>query len=151
MQQACTRAVADTMEDRLENWSRVVRSPRFQSGECAFWAKIYCSLRDAEKAPDGPTMSKDERDGWLIEKAWSMLPDHVYKWTLKYTHIWRMSPEQIQARMRKVHGTNIRGRKLEVILADAHAALRRNIAAVTTAEAMENMRKTTCIPLASKV
>ena len=49
----------ENIDDRLINWSRVVRSPRFQYGECAAWAKWYVALRDAEKSGDAPAMTKD--------------------------------------------------------------------------------------------
>lgn len=136
----------ENIEARLENWSRIVRSPRFQSGECAAWAKWYVALRDAERPRDTPVMTKDERDGWLVEKAWSMMPNHVAKWTLKYQYIWMMSPDQIQIRMRKSHNIVLRGRKFELVIAESRAALRQSIAKLTAKEFLENVVKDGCKP-----
>ncbi|WP_248322019.1 hypothetical protein [Caballeronia sp. Sq4a] len=137
----------ETIEQRLENWGRVVRSPRFQSGECAAWAKLYVAIRDSGKTLDTPSMTKDEADGWLIERAWAMLPNHVYKWVLKYTWVWNMSPEQIRARMHKAHGVSLRGVKSEIVLADARTALCRNISALKAAEVLlKNVSEPCCKP-----
>lgn len=142
----------ETIEQRLENWGRVVRSPRFQSGECAAWAKLYVAIRDASKMLDAPAMTKDEADGWLIERAWAMLPNHVFKWTLKYTWVWNMSPEQVQTRMRKTHGANIRGRKIDLILADARTALCKNLSVLMAADALiKTASENSCKPAASAV
>lgn len=136
-----------TIEERLENWGRVMRSPRFQSGECAAWAKLYVAIRDSGKTLDTPSMTKDEADGWLVERAWSMLPNHIFKWVLKYTWVWNMSAQQVQTRMFKTHKANIRGRKLELILADARTALSRNISALRVADALfKNVSDTCCKP-----
>jgi hypothetical protein len=134
----------ENIDDRLENWGKVVRSPRFQYGECAAWAKWYVALRDSGKAPDMPTMTKDERDGWLIEKAWSDLPNHTYKWALKYSHVWRMDPDQVSTRMRKSHGISMRGIKVELVLAQAKTALCKNIASLTTKEILKFVSKDAC-------
>ena len=134
----------ENMDDRLSNWSKVVRSPRFQSGECAAWAKWYVALRDSGKAADAPPMTKDEWDGWLVEKAWSMLPNHISKWTLKYSYVWNMSPEQVQTRMRKTHNANLRGRKYELVIAQAKSDLRKNIASLTTKKILKFFEEDAC-------
>lgn len=141
-----------TIDERLANWGRVVRSPRFQSGECASWAKLYVAIRDAGKMLETPAMTKDEADGWLVERAWSMLPNHVFKWVLKYTWVWNMSPQQVQTRMYKTHKANIRGRKLELILADARTALSRNISALMAADSLlKNVSDQRCKPYETAV
>lgn len=136
----------ENIESRLENWSRVVRSPRFQSGECAAWAKWYVALRDAERMRDVPLMTKDERDGWLVEKAWSDMPNHVAKWVIKYSYVWRMSDEQIQIRMRKSHNVVLRGRKFELVMAEARTSVRQSIAKLTAKEFLENVSIISCKP-----
>jgi hypothetical protein len=101
-------------------------------------------MRDKELMGNAPAMTKDERDGWLVEKAWSMLPNHTYKHVLKYHYIWRMSPTQIRTRMQKSHCIKIGGIKFEILLAKAHAALCRNIASLTADAVLENFSKKGC-------
>jgi hypothetical protein len=139
----------ENLEERLENWSRVVRSPRFQSGECAAWAKLYVALRDAEKMRDVPAMTKDERDGWLVEKAWAALPNHTYKLSLKYHYIWRMDLNQVSTKLRKSHDIITRGIKMELVMSQAKSALRKSIAKLTAKElldifATEGCKQETC-------
>ncbi|MEX3914865.1 hypothetical protein AB4Y43_01275 [Paraburkholderia sp. BR10872] len=136
----------ENFEARLENWSRVVRSPRFQSGECALWAKWYVLLRDSGKPMNAPTMTKDEWDGWLVEKAWAMLPNHVSKWTLKYSYVWNMSPEQVQTRMRKTHNANLRGAKFDLVIAGAKSELRKNISTLTAKKILKFVAEDACKP-----
>lgn len=136
----------ENIDDRLENWGKVVRSPRFQSGECGLWAKWYVMLRDSGKPVEAPAMTKDERDGWLVEKAWSMLPNHTYKWSLKYHWVWRMDLEQVSTRMRKSHGISTRGIKMELVLAQAKTALRKNIASLTAKDFLKIVGKDSCKP-----
>lgn len=136
-----------TIDERLENWGKVVRSPRFQSGECAAWAKLYVAIRDSGKTLDTPAMTKDEADGWLVERAWAMLPNHVFKWVLKYHWVWNMGPQQIRTRMHKSHGVSLRGVKLEMVLVNARTALHRNISALKVAEALfKNVSEPCCKP-----
>jgi hypothetical protein len=134
-----------SIEERLDNWGFTVRSPKFQSGVCAQWAKMYVAIRDA--AADAPSnVSPVEKDGWLIEASWSAMPDHVSKWVLKYTYVWRMSPEQVQTRMRKTHRAVLRGRRFELVLAEAHAALSKQIARLTANQIIKNIRTDGCKP-----
>jgi len=134
----------ENIDDRLENWGRVVRSPRFQSGECALWAKWFVTLRDLGKPMTAPAMTKDEWDGWLIEKAWSDLPNHTYKWALKYYWVWNMDSDQVSTRLRKSHGISTRGIKMDLVLAQAKAALRKSIAGLTVKSLLKNVSEDAC-------
>ncbi|SEI42230.1 hypothetical protein [Paraburkholderia diazotrophica] len=134
-----------SIEERLDNWGFTVRSPKFQSGVCAQWAHMYVAMRDA--AAETPSnVTPVEKDGWLIEAAWSAMPDHVSKWVLKYTYVLRMSPEQVQTRMRKTHRAVLRGRRFEIVLAEAHAAISKRIAALSAQQIIKNIRTDGCKP-----
>ncbi|SAK88203.1 hypothetical protein AWB76_06296 [Caballeronia temeraria] len=137
----------ETNEARFDNWGMTVRMPKFQSGVCAQWAQLYVALRDAKEAPSGVTPV--EKDGWLVEAAWSTMPNHVHKWVLKYTYVWRMSPEQVQTRMRKQHKAVLRGRQFEIVLAEAENSLRQHISKIHAQSFMKNLQKTGCKPAAT--
>jgi predicted PP-loop superfamily ATPase len=132
------------MEHRLDNWGSTVRSPKFHSGVCAQWARLCVALRDGANAPAAVTPV--EKDGWLVEAAWSSMPDHVSKWVLKYTYVLRMSPEQVQTRMRKTHRAVLRGRNFDLVLAEAHAAISKRISAMSTNHLLKNIWKDGCKP-----
>ena len=132
------------MEQRLDNWGSTVRSPKFHSGVCAQWAHLCVALRDGANAPAAVTPV--EKDGWVVEAAWSSMPDHVYKWVLKYTYVLRMSPVQVQTRMRKTHKANLRGRPFDLVLAEAHAAISKRISALTASHIIKNIQKDGCKP-----
>ncbi len=119
----------DTFEDRLENWARVVRLPKYQSGVCAQWARWYVMIRDSESKYEGPAVSvpRDELDAWQVEAAWSQMPFIVDKMTLKYYFIWNMNDEQVIIRLRKTHKINLRGRPWDLILAEAKRALKKKL------------------------
>jgi hypothetical protein len=131
------------MEDRLDNWGFTVRSPKFQSGVCAQWARLFVALRDGAASPAAVTPI--ERDGWLVEAAWSSMPDHVSKWVLKYHYVLRMSPEQVQTRMRKTHRAVLRGRPFDLVLAEAHAAISRRISALSAVHIINHVRADSCV------
>jgi hypothetical protein len=134
----------ESIEERLDNWGFTVRSPKFQSGVCAQWAQLCVALRDGSVAPAAVTPI--ERDGWLVEAAWSQMPDHVSKWVLKYTYVWRMSPEQVQTRMRKTHRAVLRGRRFELVLAEAHSAISKGIVRLSSNRIITNIRSGSCKP-----
>lgn len=119
----------ETFGERLDNWARVVRLPKFQAGVCAQWARWYVSIRDSEGKYDGApvSLSKDELDAWLVERAWSSMQHPVHKFILKYHYIWGMSDVQVITRMRKVHGVNLRGRPWDLIRAEAEASLKKSL------------------------
>lgn len=121
-----------TLEERLDNWGRVVRSPRYQTGVCALWAKWYVALRVA-RGEDEPNVRipVEDRDGWEIERAWSGMPAHVPKWLLKYHYVWRMSHDQIRVRMAKTHGVRLHKSQMEVLMCDARARLSRELIRMT--------------------
>jgi hypothetical protein len=74
------------------------------------------------------------------------MADHVYKWVLKYTYVLRMSPVQVQTRMRKTHKANLRGRPFDLVLAEAHAAISKRIAVLSAHHVIENIQKDGCKP-----
>lgn len=117
----------ETFGDRLDNWARVVRLPKFQSGVCAQWARWYVSIRDAEANYEGVPvgLSKDELDAWIVERAWSSMQHPVHKFILKYRYVWNMSETNIITRMRKVHGVKLRGRPWDLIISEAEASLKK--------------------------
>lgn len=119
----------ETFGERLDNWARVVRLPKFHSGVCAQWARWYVSIRDTESkyAWTPPALSKDEIDGWLVERAWSLMQHPVHKFILKYHYVWGMSDVQVITRMRKAHGVNLRGRPWELILSEAQASMKKTL------------------------
>ncbi|MDN7871282.1 hypothetical protein QZM26_17890 [Burkholderia multivorans] len=134
----------ESIEERLDNWGMTVRSPNLKAGVCAEWARLYVAMRDGSECPSHVTPA--ERDGWLVEAAWSRMPNHVSKWVLKYTYVWRMSPEQVQTRMRKVHRVNLRGRRFDLVLAEAHAAISKSIAALSASQVIERVCAGSCKP-----
>ena len=67
------------IEDRLENWSRVVRDPSWQPQYCASWARLAVAMRDAECGAPQAIVSIDVNDGWLVEQAWQKIADPVAK------------------------------------------------------------------------
>lgn len=134
----------ENIERRLDNWGFTVRSPKFHSGVCAQWAHMCIALRDGGNAPAAVTPV--EKDGWLVEAAWAGMPDHVSKWVLKYTYVLRMSPEQVQTRMRKTHRAVLRGRRFDLVLAEAHAAISKRISTLTAGHVIKNIREGGCKP-----
>lgn len=113
----------ESLEDRLENWGRVVRASTGRSAACASWADLYIALRDAGKGRLSCPTTKDELDGWIVESAWSAMPHHVSKWILKYSYVWNMGDDAIQCRIRKNHGANMRGRDMRLAMAEARRAI----------------------------
>lgn len=132
------------IDERLDNWGMTVRSPKFQDGVCAQWARLYVALRDGATAP--ASVTPVEQDGWLVEAAWSGMPNHVSKWVLKYTYVWGMTPAQVQTRMRKTHGAVLRGRRFDLVLAEAHAAISRRLVQLTAGRLIEGAQKKGCKP-----
>ncbi|MDN7477759.1 hypothetical protein [Burkholderia multivorans] len=65
---------------------------------------------------------------------------------LKYTYVWRMAPEQVQTRMRKAHGAVLRGRRFELVLADAHRAISQSLVKLTADSAVRKIASTGCNP-----
>ena len=117
-----------TFEERLENWGRVVRSPRYQSGVCAVWARWFVSTRNSiedDKSAPVASIPPVDKDGWIVERAWAHMPDDVHKWVLKYEFVWRMSSEQVQTRLRKNHKIILRGRNWDLVTAEARAAIKK--------------------------
>lgn len=139
----------ESLEDRLENWSRTVRSPRFQSGVCAQWARWYVSIRNSESSRYEPVevvITKDELDGWKVESAWSSMTNPTLKHVLKLHYIWRMAPDQIQTRLRKQHGINLRGRNMDLVIADANRSISKILAEREAGEILRNVAGKVAIP-----
>ncbi|MBU9340692.1 hypothetical protein [Burkholderia multivorans] len=134
----------ESIEERLDNWGATVRSPRFKPEVCAQWARLHVALRD--KAMAEMALPPEQKDGWLVEAAWSAMPNHVAKWVLKYTYVWRMAPDQVQTRMRKAHGAVLRGRRFELVLADAHRAIGHSLVKLTADSVIRKIAATGCKP-----
>lgn len=113
----------DSLEARLENWSRVVRTSGNRDRACALWAKWYVTLRDVRTGDMPAGLDRDELDGWRIEEAWKLIPHPVHKWLLQFHYIFRMSPAQIQVRLWKKHHVRLRGHQFEVAMANARQAM----------------------------
>ncbi|EAY68944.1 hypothetical protein BDAG_01682 [Burkholderia dolosa AU0158] len=140
----CAMSGFESIEERLDNWGATVRSPRFKPEVCAQWARLHVALRD--KALAEMPIPPEQKDGWLVEAAWSAMPNHVAKWVLKYTYVWRMAPDQVQTRMRKAHGAVLRGRRFELVLADAHRAISQSIVKLTADSVIRKIASTGCKP-----
>jgi len=133
-----------TLDERFDNWGMTVRSPKFQAGVCAQWAKQYVAIRDSKNVPS--VITPVERDGWLVEAAWREMPNHVHKWVLKYTYVLRLSPEQVAIRMRRSHGAVLRGVKFDAVVADAEISLSRSIARISSQQFLKNIPQRACKP-----
>ncbi|WP_175777620.1 hypothetical protein [Burkholderia anthina] len=133
-----------SIEERLDNWGRTVRSPLFKPEVCAQWARLHVALRDKTLAE--MTIPPEQKDGWLVEAAWSAMPNHVAKWVLKYTYVWRMGPDQVQTRMRKTHNVVLRGRHFELVLAEAHRAISQSIVKLTASAVIGKIAASGCKP-----
>ncbi|CAJ0772993.1 hypothetical protein R8510_03180 [Ralstonia chuxiongensis] len=83
------------IEDRLENWSRVVRDPSWQPQYCASWARLAVAMRDAESGAPQAIVSIDVNDGWLVEHAWQKIADPIAKRLLQYHYVHRMPAEMV--------------------------------------------------------
>lgn len=85
-----------TIEERLENWGRVVRDPRWQPQHCASWAKLATALalRDDTGAPQ-QIILRDVADGWLVERAWQAINDPLAKRLLQFHYVNRLSAELV--------------------------------------------------------
>ncbi|MDR5757007.1 hypothetical protein [Caballeronia sp. LZ035] len=132
----------ETFEQRLDNWGRTVRLPKFQEGVCAQWARLYVALRDSTETH--VVIKPEERDGWLVEAAWAAMPNYVHKWVLKYTYVWRMSPDQVQTRLRKHHGAVLRGRNFDLILAESERSLHQSLSRIKASDFMKILRTDSC-------
>lgn len=84
------------IEDRLNNWGRVVRDPRWQPQCCASWARVATALRDAaERQAEIPLLPRDIEDGWRVERAWQRIQDPLAKRLLQYHYVHRMEAEMV--------------------------------------------------------
>lgn len=124
-----------SLDQRLENWSRVVRTSPNRDAACNWWADIYVKLRDSknfgihrrsvdeEREEELRRIPVDELDGWMVETAWKMIPNPVHKWILQYHYVFRMGPEQIQTRLWRKHHVRLRRHQFDVALANARQAI----------------------------
>jgi len=136
-----------TLEERLDNWGRVVRSPNYESGVCAAWAKWYVAKRGAgDSAEPVASIPPEDRDAWEIERAWSAMPAHAAKWLLKYHYVWRMGHDQIRVQMFKKHSTRIHQSQMEAYMADARSRLTRELVKQTANKIISTASFTSCKP-----
>lgn len=118
---------AMTLEDRLQNWARVVRSPRFKDGTCALWAQWYVMLRDRDSREPAAHITRDERDAWDVERAWQRIPNEVTKTLLKCWYVQNMGEEALQTTMRRKHGARIRRELIPFALQNAQRDISREL------------------------
>jgi len=111
------------IEQRLENWARVVRDPRSQPQCCASWAKLATALRDAEKGiVTEPAIPRDVADGWLVERAWQRISDPIAKRLLQYYYVHQFPPEIVcRILVRKYGASHHTLKHWNVRLAKAHS------------------------------
>lgn len=111
------------IEQRLDNWGRVVRDPRTQPQCCASWAKLATALRDAEKGIVAePSMPRDVHDGWLVERAWQKINDPIAKRLLQYYYVHQFPPEIVcRILVRKFGASHHTLKHWKVRLAKAHS------------------------------
>ncbi|QMV32389.1 hypothetical protein 8G_00070 [Ralstonia phage Hyacinthe] len=111
------------IEQRLENWSRTVRDPRWQPQCCASWAKLATALRDAEKGVVAESaMPRDVHDGWLVERAWQKIADPISKRLLQLHYVHQFPPEIVcRILVRKYGASHHTLKHWKVRLAKAHA------------------------------
>ena len=111
------------IEQRLENWARVVRDPQSQPQCCASWAKLATALRDAEKGMVAePSIPRDLQDGWLVERAWQRIADPISKRLLQYYYVHQLPPEIVcRILVRKYGASHHTLKHWKVRLAKAHS------------------------------
>jgi hypothetical protein len=134
----------ENLESRLENWARVVLSSGGSEDACALWAKWYILIRDYGKGDPKIAVIRNEMDGWLVERAWRSMPNHVAKWVLKYHYVWNMSPDQIQTRMWHRHKARVRRENLDRSLANGRQILTREIIRISGETVVEKPEKIAC-------
>ncbi|MCY0389733.1 hypothetical protein OVY01_21555 [Robbsia sp. Bb-Pol-6] len=108
-----------TMEDRMQNWGGVVRSPRFKASTCAVWAQWFIALRDQGTRASTAPFVHDEADAWAIERAWREIPNPVTKALLKAWYVQNMNFGQLRTYMWREHHARLRAHTLEFALANA--------------------------------
>lgn len=143
---------AMTLDDRLENWGKVVRSSKFQKGSCAMWARWYAVLRgpipdDEDRSAPPRLLTVGELDGWEVERAWRTIPSVTAKWLLKYHYVWKCSPQQLQIEMFKRHQFRLRRHHLPRLLEDAKALLLRELVKGSAKMIIKKASSGTCEPL----
>ncbi|WP_303678270.1 hypothetical protein [Ralstonia mannitolilytica] len=111
------------IEQRLENWARVVRDPRTQPQCCASWAKLATAIRDAERGDvREPGIPCDVHDGWLVERAWQRISDPIAKRLLQYYYVHQLPPEIVcRILVRKYGASHHTLKHWKVRLAKAHS------------------------------
>lgn len=136
-----------TLEQRLENWGRTVRSPRFQSSVCASWARWYIGIRgfvpddqDLNGVPPA-VVSNAELDAWMVEKCWQAIVDTEAKWLLKYRYVWRLSDSEIKIKMRKTHLISFRGVRYAIAMEQAIGAISRELVKIEARHILPVARK----------
>ena len=68
------------------------------------------------------------------------------KHVLKLHYIWRMAPDQIQTRLRKQYGINLRGRNMDLVIADANRSISKILAEREAGEILRNVAGKVAIP-----
>ena len=116
-----------TLEERLENWGRVVRSPRFKAGTCALWAQWYVAIRDHGNAEPAAHITRDERDAWDVERAWVKMSNEANKTVLKAWYVENQGEDQLRVTMYRKHGARVRRDLIGFVMQNAHRDISREL------------------------
>lgn len=99
-----------TLQDRLDNWGRVMRVSKGKPVFCAPWAREYYRLRDKQHQALAAQLNLtysaqagcevDLMDAMLIERAVCMLATFEQKQVLKMRYVMNYSDAWIKSRLR---------------------------------------------------
>lgn len=133
-----------TLEDRLQNWARVVRSPRFKAGTCALWAQWYVAIRDHGTREPAAHITRDERDAWDVERAWGQMKNPVTKTLLKAWYVQDLNEGQLRSVMWEKHGARIRRENREFALENARRDISRELLRLLPVVSIEKYSQKSC-------
>ncbi|MCP1121583.1 hypothetical protein [Robbsia andropogonis] len=134
------------MEERLENWGRVVRDPRFKAGTCALWAQWYVAIRDHGNSEPPAHITRDERDAWDVERAWSKMTNEPNKTALKAWYVENMDPGALQTTMWRKHGARVRRDLIGFVMQNAHRDISRELIRLLPVVSNRNFSESSCKP-----
>ncbi len=137
---------AMTLEERLENWGRVVRDPRFKAGTCALWAQWYVAIRDHGNSEPPAHITRDERDAWDVERAWSKMTNEPNKTALKAWYVENMDPGALQTTMWRKHGARVRRDLIGFVLQNAHRDISTELIRLLPVVSNRNFSESSCKP-----
>lgn len=82
------------MEERLDNWRLCVRSGVIRHHCGSAEHRYRAGKGDVMESRRVPRLVIDERDGWLIERAWSTLPIR-WRWMLKLHYVLQLEKRAV--------------------------------------------------------